>query len=60
MDWKTIFCELDNQLIIISLGSIAVLCIFYYSGDPSNILAAIVGGLSGALSANRKSDGPPK
>lgn len=60
MNWKDIFCELDNQLIIIALCVMSVLLIFYYTGDASNILSSIAGGLCGALSANRSKDGAAK
>lgn len=50
MSWKDIFCELDNHLVIIALCAIAVMSLFYYKGDPSNIICTVVGALGGFLS----------
>ena len=50
MNWKEIFCELDNQLVIIALCAIALFSLFYYKGDPSNIICTISGALGGFLS----------
>jgi hypothetical protein len=59
VNWKDIFCEIDNQLVIIALCTIALICIFYYKGDPSNIICTIVGALGGFLAKGVKDVGKP-